>query len=194
MANPPFNIKDWARDEHDPRWRFGVPPAGNANYGWIQHILSKLAPGGKAGVVMANGSMSSNTGGEGDDSGAASSRRTWCRAWSHCPHSCSAAPESRCACGFSARTRPTARARCCSSMPAGLAIWSTGPSASWPTSEIVRIGDTYHAWCGSASAATKGIDLRGYSGVLQVGAAGRDQSRRLRLTPGRYVGAPAADG
>jgi type I restriction enzyme M protein len=65
LANPPFNIKDWARDEHDPRWRFGVPPAGNANFAWIQHILSKLAPGGTAGVVMANGSMSSNTGGEG---------------------------------------------------------------------------------------------------------------------------------
>lgn len=65
MANPPFNIKDWARNESDPRWRFGVPPAGNANYAWIQHVLSKLAPGGQAGVVMANGSMSSNSGGEG---------------------------------------------------------------------------------------------------------------------------------
>lgn len=65
MANPPFNIKDWARNEQDPRWKYGVPPAGNANYGWIQHILSKLAPGGSAGVVMANGSMSSNSGGEG---------------------------------------------------------------------------------------------------------------------------------
>ena len=49
MANPPFNIKDWARDESDPRWCFGVPPAGNANFAWIQHILSKLAPRGKAG-------------------------------------------------------------------------------------------------------------------------------------------------
>lgn len=65
MANPPFNIKDWARNEEDARWRFGVPPANNANYAWIQHILSKLAPGGQAGVVMANGSMSSNSGGEG---------------------------------------------------------------------------------------------------------------------------------
>lgn len=65
MANPPFNIKDWARNEADSRWRYGVPPAGNANYAWIQHIISKLAPGGSAGVVMANGSMSSNTGGEG---------------------------------------------------------------------------------------------------------------------------------
>lgn len=65
MANPPFNIKDWSRSESDPRWKYGVPPAGNANYAWIQHILSKLAPGGTAGVVMANGSMSSNSGGEG---------------------------------------------------------------------------------------------------------------------------------
>ncbi len=66
MANPPFNIKDWARNEKDPRWKFGVPPAGNANYAWIQHIISKLAPGGSAGVVMANGSMSTNSGGEGE--------------------------------------------------------------------------------------------------------------------------------
>jgi type I restriction enzyme M protein len=66
MANPPFNIKDWARSETDPRWKYGVPPTGNANYAWIQHILSKLAPGGTAGVVMANGSMSTNSGGEGD--------------------------------------------------------------------------------------------------------------------------------
>jgi type I restriction enzyme M protein len=66
MANPPFNIKHWSRNEEDPRWRFGVPPANNANYAWIQHILSKLTPGGKAGVVMANGSMSSNSNGEGD--------------------------------------------------------------------------------------------------------------------------------
>lgn len=66
MANPPFNIKDWARNESDARWTYGVPPAGNANYGWIQHILSKLTPGGSAGIVMANGSMSSNSGGEGE--------------------------------------------------------------------------------------------------------------------------------
>lgn len=66
LANPPFNIKDWSRNTEDPRWKFGVPPAGNANYAWIQHTISKLAPGGSAGVVMANGSMSSNSSGEGD--------------------------------------------------------------------------------------------------------------------------------
>ncbi|GGJ01836.1 class I SAM-dependent DNA methyltransferase [Paenibacillus hunanensis] len=63
LANPPFNISDWGGQRllEDPRWAYGIPPAGNANYGWIQHILSKLAPNGVAGFVLANGSMSTNT-------------------------------------------------------------------------------------------------------------------------------------
>lgn len=67
MANPPFNISDWGGEkyENDPRWKYGRPPVGNANYAWLQHMLWKLRPGGQAGVVLANGSMSSNTGGEG---------------------------------------------------------------------------------------------------------------------------------
>jgi type I restriction enzyme M protein len=67
MANPPFNISDWGGEkyESDPRWQFGRPSVGNANYAWLQHMLWKLRPGGQAGVVLANGSMSSNTGGEG---------------------------------------------------------------------------------------------------------------------------------
>ncbi|MDA1362166.1 class I SAM-dependent DNA methyltransferase [Glycomyces luteolus] len=66
MANPPFNIKDWARSEGDPRWKYGVPPKGNANYAWLQHMISKLGERGTAGVVLANGSMSSQQGGEGE--------------------------------------------------------------------------------------------------------------------------------
>lgn len=66
MANPPFNIKDWNRIESDSRWAYGVPPAKNANYAWMQHIISKLKPTGAAAVVMANGSMTSNSGGEGE--------------------------------------------------------------------------------------------------------------------------------
>ena len=66
IANPPFNISDWGGEkyEDDPRWVYGRPPVGNANYAWLQHMLWKLGPGGQAGVVLANGSMSSNTGGE----------------------------------------------------------------------------------------------------------------------------------
>ncbi len=66
LANPPFNIKDWARSEDDRRWKYGVPPARNANYAWMQHIISKLDVQGEAAVVMANGTMASNTGGEGE--------------------------------------------------------------------------------------------------------------------------------
>ena len=68
LANPPFNVSDWGggKYDNDPRWRFGRPPAGNANYAWLQHILWKLRPGGRAGVVLANGSMSTATGGEGE--------------------------------------------------------------------------------------------------------------------------------
>ena len=68
LANPPFNISDWGgeRLRDDVRWQFGVPPVGNANYAWLQHIYHHLAPGGTAGVVLANGSMSSNQSGEGE--------------------------------------------------------------------------------------------------------------------------------
>ncbi|MDA7604534.1 type I restriction-modification system subunit M [Candidatus Pelagibacter sp.] len=67
MANPPFNISDWSGEkyENDVRWKYGRPPVGNANYAWLQHMLWKLKSGGQAGIVLANGSMSSNTSGEG---------------------------------------------------------------------------------------------------------------------------------
>lgn len=68
LANPPFNISDWGGDRlrEDVRWKFGVPPASNANYAWLQHIYHHLAPNGTAGVVLANGSMTSSQSGEGD--------------------------------------------------------------------------------------------------------------------------------
>ncbi|MEP2784659.1 MAG: class I SAM-dependent DNA methyltransferase [Pseudoruegeria sp.] len=68
LANPPFNISDWGGDRltDDVRWQYGTPPKGNANFAWIQHIIHHLAPRGNAGVVLANGSMSSQTSGEGE--------------------------------------------------------------------------------------------------------------------------------
>ena len=73
LANPPFNISDWSGEilANDARWRFGTPPVGNANYAWIQHFIHHLAPpnghgGGAAAFVMANGSLSTGTGGEGE--------------------------------------------------------------------------------------------------------------------------------
>ena len=68
LANPPFNMKKWGgeRLRDDKRWKYGVPPAGNANFAWVQHIIHHLAPAGVAGFVLANGSMSSNQSGEGE--------------------------------------------------------------------------------------------------------------------------------
>lgn len=68
LANPPFNVSDWGgeRLREDVRWKYGVPPAGNANFAWVQHIVHHLAPSGVAGFVLANGSMSSNQSGEGE--------------------------------------------------------------------------------------------------------------------------------
>lgn len=68
LANPPFNISDWGGDRlrEDGRWKYGVPPVGNANYAWLQHIAHHLSPNGLAGIVLANGSLTSNQSGEGD--------------------------------------------------------------------------------------------------------------------------------
>ena len=68
MANPPFNIKDWwhASLESDVRWKYGTPPQGNANFAWMQHMLHHLSPTGSMALLLANGSMSSNTNNEGE--------------------------------------------------------------------------------------------------------------------------------
>ena len=68
LANPPFNQSDWGQHllVNDARWKFGTPPSGNANYGWIEHMLDKLSQKGKAAVVLANGSLSSKTSNEGE--------------------------------------------------------------------------------------------------------------------------------
>ena len=68
IANPPFNVSNWwdAKLADDPRWKYGTPPEGNANFAWVQHFIHHLAPNGTAGFVLANGSLSSKSGGEGD--------------------------------------------------------------------------------------------------------------------------------
>ena len=67
LANPPFNLSDWGANklQDDVRWKYGIPPAGNANFAWLQHMIHHLSPKGRIGMVLANGSLSSQTGGEG---------------------------------------------------------------------------------------------------------------------------------
>ena len=68
MANPPFNLSGWGQDKllDDMRWQYGTPPANNANFAWLQHMIWHLAPNGRIGMVLANGSLSSQSGGEGE--------------------------------------------------------------------------------------------------------------------------------
>jgi type I restriction enzyme M protein len=86
LANPPFNDDDWGgnRLREDVRWKFGVPPTGNANFAWVQHFIHHLSPTGTAGFVLANGSMSSNGNPAKARSVRPSSTPTWWIAWSRC--------------------------------------------------------------------------------------------------------------
>lgn len=68
IYNPPFNLSNWGTEQlkDDVRWQYGMPPASNANFAWLQHMIYRLAPGGRMGMVLANSSLSSQSGGEGD--------------------------------------------------------------------------------------------------------------------------------
>lgn len=68
LANPPFNISDWGQEKllQDPRWKYGIPPKGNANMAWVEHMIDKLSMKGKAAIILANGALSSDTSGEGE--------------------------------------------------------------------------------------------------------------------------------
>ncbi len=185
MANPPFNIKDWARDEHDSRWHFGVPPAGNANFAWIQHILSKLAPGGTAGVVMANGSMSSNTSGE---------KEIRARIVEADLVSCLVALPAH-------LFRSTGIPVCVwffamdKGERSGQVLFIDARRFGYLVNraervltddEITNIGDTYGSW-------SKAVSYQDVPGVCRSVPIDEIRAADYVLTPGRYVGAPAVE-
>ncbi|KLO34482.1 restriction endonuclease subunit M [Mycobacterium nebraskense] len=191
MANPPFNIKDWARDEHDPRWRFGVPPAGNANYAWIQHILSKLAPGGRAGVVMANGSMSSNAVGEGDIR-ARIVEADLVSCMVALPAQLFRSTSIPVCLWFFDMDKGERSGQALFIDARGLGHLVDRAERALTHEEVVRIGDTYHAWRGSESAAAKGITYQDVPGFCGSASLGDIAAAGYTLTPGRYVGPPTA--
>jgi type I restriction enzyme M protein len=192
MANPPFNIKDWARNVEDPRWRYGVPPATNANYAWIQHILSKLAPGGRAGVVMANGSMSSNSNGEGAIR-AQIVEADLVSCMVALPTQLFRSTGIPVCLWFFAKDKAAGRQGSTDRSGQVLFVDARGlgymvdrAERDLSDEDIARIGDTYHAWRGSPSAKGEYADLPGFcrsATLAEVKAAD------YALTPGRYVGA-----
>ena len=162
LANPPFNISDWGGDRlrEDARWKFGVPPVGNANYAWLQHIHHHLAPNGTAGVVLANGSMSSGQSGEGDI------RRAMVEGdvvdcMIALPGQLFYSTQIPACLWFLARNKnpvamagATGAARCCSSTPASSGIWSIEPARNFPTRTSPRLQAPITHGAGSPDATT----------------------------------------
>jgi type I restriction enzyme M protein len=192
LANPPFNISDWGGDRlrDDVRWKFGVPPVGNANYAWLQHIWHHLAPNGTAGVVLANGSMSSNQSGEGDI------RKAMLEADAvDCmvalPGQLFYSTQIPACLWFLARNKNPGRGLrdrrgqvlFIDARKMGVLVDRTRRELT--DDEIKRIADTYHAWRGEQDAG----EYADVAGFCKAATLEDIRKHGHVLTPGRYVGA-----
>jgi type I restriction enzyme M protein len=195
IANPPFNISDWGgeRLRDDARWKFGTPPAGNANYAWLSHILYHLSPTGTAGVVLANGSMSSTASGEGDI------RRAMVEAdvvdcMVALPGQLFYSTQIPACLWFLARRKNPEGLRdrrgeilFIDARKMGVLVERTRRELT--EDEIKRIADTYHAWRGETSAGAY-KDIPGFCKSAKLGDV---REHGHVLTPGRYVGSEAPE-
>jgi type I restriction enzyme M protein len=199
LANPPFNVSDWGGDQlrEDPRWKYGVPPADNANYAWLQHFASKLSPRGVAGIVLANGSLSSQQSGEGDI------RRKMLEAdLVECivalPGQLFYSTGIPVTLWFLNRDKTPGGSRAWRDRRGevlfidarGLGHMETRVHKEFADEDIASLASIYHAWRGE-SGAGRYSDVPGYcaSATLE-----KIQDQGYVLTPGRYVGSPDVSG
>jgi type I restriction enzyme M protein len=191
LANPPFNISDWGGDRlrEDVRWKFGLPPVGNANFAWVQHMFHKLAPSGVAGFVLANGSMSSNQSGEGEIR-----RQLVEQDYVDCmialPGQLFYTTQIPVCLWFLARNKKNGKFRdrrgetlFIDARKLGSLVDRTHRELA--EDEIARIARTYHAWRGESEAG----DYADTPGFCKSAKLEEIASHGFVLTPGRYVGA-----
>jgi type I restriction enzyme M protein len=197
LANPPFNMSDWYRNTEDARWRYGVPPASNANFAWLQHVMSKLAERGSAGVVLANGSMSSKQSGEGALRAAFVEADLVAFMVALPPQLFRTTQIPACLWFFTKDKTPQGNRALTDRRGEVLFIDARAMGTMTNRTEriliddeINHIADTYHAWRGTKSAPGPYTDIPGfcYSAKIQ-----EIEAHDYILTPGRYVGTVEAD-
>ncbi|WP_210577664.1 class I SAM-dependent DNA methyltransferase [Streptomyces sp. GESEQ-4] len=200
LANPPFNIKDWHRVETDPRWKYGVPPKNNANYAWLQHIISKLGERGTAGVVLANGSMSSQTSGEGEIRKAmVDADLVACMV--ALPSQLFRTTQIPACLWFLSKDKSPQGARRLEDRRGEILFIDAREMGEMEDrtervlrpDDIAKIAGTYHAWRGTKSARDAGMAYEDVAGFCMSADLETLQGNGYVLTPGRYVGAAEAE-
>ena len=191
IANPPFNDSDWRGEllKDDKRWKFGAPPAGNANFAWVQHFIHHLAPTGLAGFVLANGSMSSNQSGEGEI------RKNIIEAdlvdcMVAMPGQLFYSTQIPVCLWFIAREKKNGRFRDRRGQTLFIDARNLGTMIDRVHRELTdedihKIADTYHAWRGDKAAG----DYEDMPGFCKSATLDDIRHHNHILTPGRYVGA-----
>jgi type I restriction enzyme M protein len=187
MANPPFNISDWWHGslESDARWVYGTPPQGNANYAWLQHMLYHLKPNGRAGIVLANGAMSSNQNNENEI------RKKMIEAdvvecMIALPGQLFFNTQIPACLWFITKQKKTRKGEVLFIDVRKLGNMISRAQLEFSDADIQKIADTVHAWRGDGEVKKRYADVAGFCRsvtVVEIAEHG------YVLTPGRYVGA-----
>lgn len=192
LANPPFNDSDWGgeRLENDPRWKFGIPPKSNANYAWIQHFIHHIRPGGYAGFVLANGSMSSQQSNEGQIRKAIT-EADLVDCMVALPGQLFYSTQIPACLWFLARDKDNGKYRDRRGETLFIDARKLGTMTDrthreFTDEDVAQIADTYHAWRGSPDAGEY-ADVPGFCMVAKLKEI---KEHYYVLTPGRYVGVP----
>ncbi len=187
LANPPFNISDWwhASLENDLRWVYGTPPQGNANYAWLQHMLYHLKPKGRAGIVLANGSMSSSQNSEGDI------RQKMVEAdvvecMVALPGQLFLNTQIPACLWFLAKQKSTRKGEILFIDARKLGTMISRAQIEFSDADIQKIADTVHAWRGDDETKEIYTDIAGFCRSVTLAEIAE---HGYVLTPGRYVGA-----
>jgi type I restriction enzyme M protein len=196
LANPPFNVSDWRGDllREDKRWKYGVPPVGNANFAWVQHMIHHLAPTGLTGFVLANGSMSSNQSGEGEiRKNIIETDLVDCMV--ALPGQLFYSTQIPACLWFLARDKKNSRFRdrrgevlFIDTRKLGTMVDRTHRELT--DDDIAKIAGTYHSWRGDKDTTQKYEDVLGFCKGVTLEEI---RKHSHMLTPGRYVGAEAAE-